>query len=183
MATVTRLMTAAEFGNLPDPGHPQELVRGVIVNMPPPKSRHGQVCGRVTYLLMTYAEQHQLGHVLSNDSGVITEQNPDTVRGADVCFYGYKKVPPGPLPSVYLDVPPDTVFEVLSPSDRWPDVHQKIAEYLHLGVSAVYVLDPKTSQVHAYFSDSPGQVLTVDDEFVGVGPLTGLRIPVERFFA
>ena len=34
-------------------------------------------------------DEHDLGHVLSNDSGVITERDPDTVRGADISFYSY----------------------------------------------------------------------------------------------
>ena len=46
MATAERPMTAAEFGRRPDPGHPEELVRGRIVAMPPPDRRHGKVCGR-----------------------------------------------------------------------------------------------------------------------------------------
>jgi hypothetical protein len=46
----------------------------------------------------------RLGHVLSNDSGVVTERDPDTVRDADVCYYPYTKVPPGPLGNDYLDV-------------------------------------------------------------------------------
>jgi Uma2 family endonuclease len=45
MATVTELLTAAEFGSRPDPGYPEELVQGRIVTMPPPTPRHGQICG------------------------------------------------------------------------------------------------------------------------------------------
>ena len=87
MATAEALLTAEEFGSRPDPGYPEELVQGRIIAMPPPKPRHGQVCKMVIRILDRYVDEHDLGHVLSNDSGVITERNPDTVRGADVAFY------------------------------------------------------------------------------------------------
>ena len=183
MASVAQLLTAAEFGNLPDPGHPQELVRGVIVDMPPPKSRHGQICGNIYFHVRNFTETRQLGHVLSNDSGVITERDPDTVRGADVCFYNYFKVPVGPLPNRYLEVPPDFVFEVLSPSDRGPETHRKVAEYLKAGVLGVYVFDPDTNRIHSYFQDAPDEVLNLEDELVGVGSLSGLRISVSAIFS
>ena len=88
MASVPQpLLTAEEFGRRPDPGYPEELVRGRIVRMPPPNRRHGQVCSRVVRVLGAYVDEQDLGHVLSNDSGVITERGPDTVRGPDVAFY------------------------------------------------------------------------------------------------
>ena len=67
-------------GRRPDPGHPEELVQGRIITMPPPQPRHGQVCVKVIRILDRYVEEHDLGQVLSNDSGVITERDPDTVR-------------------------------------------------------------------------------------------------------
>lgn len=71
MSIAQSLLTAVEFGQMPDPGHPQELVRGVIVDLPPPKIRHGQVCVRVCVLLQAHVEAKRLGHVIANDSGVI----------------------------------------------------------------------------------------------------------------
>ena len=81
MATVTQaselLMTAEEFGRRPDPGYPEELVRGRIEKVsPPPRARHGQVCSEVNRVLGNYVRQEGLGHVLSNDSGVITDAVP-----------------------------------------------------------------------------------------------------------
>jgi Uma2 family endonuclease len=183
MSIASSLLTAAEFGRLPDPGHPQELVRGVVVNRPPPKLRHGQVCGNVYHYLRIFVDQNRLGHVVPNDTGVITEQEPDTVRGMDVAFISYNKIPSGPLPKDYLKTAPDAVFEVRSPSDRWKYIHQKVAEYLDLGVPAVYVLDPDSERVHCYSLDQPDEILTRGEELVvGDGPLAGFRVPVAKLF-
>src|SRR5438105_2769078 len=69
------LLTAEQFAQRPDPGYPEELVRGRIVPMPQPNRRHGQICAKVVYILRHYTEDHDIGHVLSNDAGVITERD------------------------------------------------------------------------------------------------------------
>jgi Uma2 family endonuclease len=138
------LITAEEFGRRPDPGYPEELVRGRIVPMPPPKRRHGQVCGKIVGILSRHMDRHDLGHVLSNESGVITQRGPDTVRGPDVVFYSYARLPKGPLHDEYGPEIPELVFEVRSPGDRWPKLLEKTAEYLAAGVLCVVVLDPES---------------------------------------
>ncbi len=50
---------------------------------------------------------------IGNDAGVITERDPDTVRGADVAFYSYRRVPKDAEPEGYPDAIPEFVFEVL----------------------------------------------------------------------
>jgi Uma2 family endonuclease len=184
MATVAEtLLTAEEYARTPDPGHPTELVRGRVIAMTSPGSRHGQICNRIGRLLGNLAEEHDLGHVLNNDSGVVTTRRPDSVRGPDVAFYSFTKVPRGPLPDGYLGVPPEIVFEVLSPDDRWPKMLAKVAEYLEAGVLLVCVVDPRRSTVQLYRIDGAEPVvLANDDEFSAPEILGELRIPVRKFF-
>jgi Uma2 family endonuclease len=124
--TTPALLTAEQFAGRPDPGYPEELVRGRIEPTAVPKPRHGEICGKAVRIFGNPAEDHDLGRVISNDSGVITERGPDTVRGADVAFYSFARVPKGPLPDRYLDVPPDLIVEVVSPGDRWPILPAKV---------------------------------------------------------
>jgi Uma2 family endonuclease len=182
MTAPDKPLTAAEFSRMPDPGHPQELVRGVVVGVPPPKPRHGKICARIIAYLVAYCDANGLGHVLSNDSGVVTEQGPDTMRGPDVTFISYSKLPREADLDDYVETPPDAVFEVQSASDRWSEVLRKVAEYLKFGVSAVYVFDSEAVRIHCYFPDAPEQILTTADDFVGVGLLSGFRVPVAKFF-
>lgn len=150
--------------------------------MPPPKPRHGQVCTRVVRIVGNYSDDHDLGHVVSNDSGVITERGPDTVRGADVAFYSYDRVPRGSLPTSYLPTPPDLVFEVRSPDDRWAAVLSKVAEYLSAGVAVVAVLDPERRTIHLFEGEAPVRILSEDDELSIPSVLGEFRVAVSRFF-
>jgi len=182
MATATRLITAAEYARLPDRGVPTELVRGEIVEMNMPFPRHGQVCINIAFLLRDYLKGHNLGHVIGNDAGIITRRDPDTVRGGDVWYVSYQKMPKGPLPNDYLPVPPDIVFEVLSENDRWPRVYAKIAEYLAVGVPVVCIVDPRDETVRLYFPDDPEIVLTSADELTLPNQLPGFSVLVQRLF-
>src|SRR5262249_14522275 len=144
--------------------------------------RHGQICGQIAYLLRRFLEDHPLGHVLTNDSGVVTERDPDTVRGPDVAFYSFARVPPGPLPrGRYLDVVPEIAFEVRSPGDRWGEIQTKVGEYRRAGVNVVCVADDPTERVHV-FDDDGNHILAGDDELAFATVLPGFRVAVRRFF-
>jgi Uma2 family endonuclease len=183
MTTVaTPLLTAEEYLQLPDNGKPTELVRGRVVVMNVPTPRHGQICVKVSRLLGNFAEQHQLGHVCGNDAGIQTERNPDTMRGADVSFYSYSRVPPGPLPRGYLNVVPELVFEVRSPTDRRADVLAKVVEYLRAGVTLVVVLHEQRGTATVYHPERDEVQLVADQELDLSDVLPGFRVPVGRFF-
>ena len=150
------------------------------MNMPFP--RHGQICSKIDRFVGNYADEHKLGHVVTNDSGMATERDPDTVRGMDVAFYSYQQIPPGPLPEGYLTVPPKLVFEVRSPWRRWREILAKVAEYLNAGVEAVCVLDPGPQTAHVFYADQPTRVFGPEEDLIFPDILGDFRIPVHRFF-
>jgi Uma2 family endonuclease len=182
MATAESLMTAEEFGRMPDDGRRTELVRGSIIELPPPRSRHGKICNKVGRLLGNFADDRDLGHVLNNDSGIVTARGPDTVRGADVAFYSYERMPKDSIPETYPEVAPELVIEVRSPTDRWPDIHTKVAEYLNAGVLVVCVLDYETQSAHLAFPDRPNRTLGPDDELTFPECLPDFRVVVRSLF-
>ena len=148
-----------------------------------PKPRHGQVCNKAVRILGNFADERDLGHVLSNDTGVITERDPDTLRGADISFYSYARVPKGPLPAGDFEFPPELVIEVRSPDDRQARSIARVAEYLGADVPVVVVLDPGPLNAFVYRDDQPPIVLGPDDELTipdVLGP--DFRVVVRRFF-
>ena len=175
-ATPHRLLTAEEYGALPDDGSRTELVRGVIIEMPSPQTAHGYYCAKITRILGNFVESADTGRVVSNDSGVVTERNPDTTRGPDVAFYSYDRVPRGPLPKGYWPAP-ELVVEVRSDFDRWRAVMAKALEYLQAEVRVVAVLDPAAGQL-TVFTDDGTRVLAGDDEFTAPGVLPGFTVSV-----
>jgi Uma2 family endonuclease len=183
MATAEKLMTIEEYARLPDNGRPTELVRGRVVERNLPIPRHGQICSRVGRIIENYADEHDLGDVVGNDSGVVTERTPDSMRGPDIAFYSYARVPRGPMPARgYLDVTPELVVEVRSPDDRWAEIWEKVAEFLNAGVQIVCVLDDDTRTARLYSADQPERVLHKDEELAFPGILGDFRRRVGDFF-
>jgi Uma2 family endonuclease len=183
MATATSLMTAEQYMALPDSfDGPTELVKGELVTMPPPFPRHGEICFRIAFLLGTHLDRHATGRVLTNDPSMVTERGPDTVRGPDVAYYSFQRIPKGPLPQGLLPVAPDLVFEVRSPNDRWSELHTKVAEYLNVNVKAVCLVDDDTRTTYAFYADREPQVLKAEDDFTLPDVLGDFCVKVARFF-
>jgi Uma2 family endonuclease len=178
-----RLWTAEEYIRLPDFGFDTELFRGMIVELNRRGFRHGKRCVRIVYMITQFLNQHDVGRLTSNNAGVVTERNPDTVRGPDVAFYSYFRLPKEVEPVGYPETAPDLVMEVLSPELRWPEARERIDEYLGCGVTVVCVLDPDERKLYQYTVDHSRVALGVDDAFDVPSILPGLRIPVKKFFS
>ncbi|HET6422734.1 MAG TPA: Uma2 family endonuclease [Planctomycetaceae bacterium] len=180
-ASPMALMTAEEYLHRAPRDQPSELIRGRMVVMNPPFSAHGYWCAQITRILGNYVEEHELGRVIGNDGGVVTERDPDTVRGADVAFYSFKKVPRDSIPEGYWPTP-ELVVEVRSSDDRWPQIYKKVGEYLDAGVVVVCVVDPPTRSLHVLRADQPAQILTEADTFTLPDVLPGFAELVSRIF-
>ena len=182
-ATLERLLTAEEYGELPSRDKPTELVRGRIVEMYMPYPRHGEICMKIVEFLVLHLTANRIGRLIGNDGGVITERGPDTVRGADVAFLSYKRRPAGPLPRrSYIDETPDLVFEVLSPTDRWAEILVKVGEYLSAGVTCVCVVDEQTHTARVYTADEPEAMLNAEQELKFPTILPGFSVRVGQLF-
>jgi Uma2 family endonuclease len=182
MATVTerRLITAEEFAEMSF-DVPAELVRGEIVEMCRPDMRHGVVCGNVGVPLTLWARGIDWGLVAFNDSGVVTERNPDTVRGPDVFVISKDRLPDGRAPAGFSDLVPNLAVEVLSLWDRWKRVLEKVSEYLDRGVDEVWVVDPDKRTVQVFRPDDEPTRYGEQDEITS-SVLPGFSCRVGEFF-
>jgi Uma2 family endonuclease len=159
---------------------PCELVEGRVVPMTPPGGEHGEIELTIGAEVRAFVRRHRLGLVMVGEVGVYTHRDPDTVRAADVVFVaqpgGYRP------PAGYLDVAPDLVVEILSPSDRRGAVRRKVAEHLAAGVFRVWLVDPRTRTVQVFRSPADAVRLAMGDVLRGEGALDGFALPVGEVF-
>lgn len=181
MAIADKLLTLDEYFAISDPNQPTELVRGRIVPMNLTAKRHGITCGNIYATLREFARRTGKGRAMTNDACVITEKDPDTVRGPDVCYVSYDRLPHKSLGGKYDPSVPEVAFEVLSPSDRWVEVHEKIVELLKAGVLAVGVVDPDEQTVRMYYPDRGDTILNAN-EFLELPMIGDFRCAVSIFF-
>lgn len=147
-----------------------------------PGARRGQVCWWIATVLADFLKGRNLGQAFTNDTGIITERDPDTVRGADLAYYSFSRLPRGPAPAGYPANPPEVVFEVRSPSDSWSALIFKTGEYLKAGVSAVVLCDPDDESLHVCRPNSPPIALTTNDTLTLPEIHEEFCIPASRFF-
>ncbi len=179
MATKT-LMTSTDFWHSGSQTDGFELVRGELIPMPPPGDQHDVVCVNASFMLKTYTKRIGRGVVMSNDSGIITEKDPDSVRGVDVALYlapSWQAVPEG-----YSDLAPDLAVEVRSPSQSWSQVVAKVAEYLKMGVKLVWVIDYKVKRLTVFSPDREPETFAAENEWDGGTVLPGFHCNVAELF-
>jgi Uma2 family endonuclease len=77
---------------------------------------------------------------------------------------------------------PDFVIELRSPSDRLPDLQEKMQEYIANGAQLGWLIDPSEKRVYVY---KPGQPVTVLEDPVSVSGdpvLPGFVLPVRELW-
>ncbi len=184
-AAATRPMTAEEFYDFvhrPENADKWfELVRGEVIELPPPQKRHGRACMNIGFLLEMYVRQRRKGYVTSNDAGVILERGPDTVRGPDLAIYedaqSWEELHPK-----YGEVPPRLAVEVVSPNDKPGKLTAKIADYLASGIDLVWVIDPEERHIAVYRMGRELRIARDGDEVTGEDVLPGLTVKVSDCF-
>ncbi len=186
MATATtKLMTADEFfefANRPEnKDRFYELECGEITEMPPPGEFHGLVCALLVKVFWDYAFRTGKGYVCCNDTGLVVERDPDTVRGPDVMFFAESRQLPE-LNRKFAVRPPQLVAEVLSPNDQSGKVMRRITQFLKRGVPLVWLVDPEARNIVIYQPGKEPYLREEQEELTGEDVLPDFRCRVADFF-
>ena len=158
-----------------------ELERGEVVELSPPGKYHGFVCGNVAGILRNFTIRWQRGYVCTNDSGVIVEEDPDTVRAPDVSLFDDDESADD-MERKYPSDPPLVTVDVLSPDDRISRVVKKAMQLVARGSVLVWVVDPEAREMIVYRKDREPEFFGGDDELVFEDVLPGFRCRVSDFF-
>ncbi len=184
-ATNTTRMTADQFWDwcrLPENENRRyELNRGRVVEVPSPGCLHGVVCGWIAYLLWGYVRRRDTGRVATNDTGLLVNRNPDTLRGPDIMLFEQAHAIEQLNPR-YTDEVPRLVVEVRSPSDNFSRMMERSSQYLAHGVPLVWLVDPLERAITVFRGQEFHRVLDETDLLTGNGVLPDLSIPVAQLF-
>lgn len=177
------LITAEDFEHIAARLGPCELVRGEVITLSPGGLSHSQVTMNVSGLLWTWARRSNLGRILSGEPGVVVARGPDTVRGADVAYISYERIPQLSTMEGFIDVPPNLVVEIVGKGQGWRAMVEKAGEYLAMGVDRVWVIDPRTRQVLVFQPEAEPLALGMEDTVSDEAVLPGFTCKVVDFFA
>jgi Uma2 family endonuclease len=176
-------MTADELLRMPDDGFRYELVRGELVKMPLACAQHGYVAMQVGGRLAQYVESNKLGTVYAAGTGFQIAFNPDTVLAPDASFLRRQRKEGVGNMEGYWPGPPDLAVEVISPSDTYTEVEDKVHDWLDVGTLMVIVVNPRRETVTVYRSRTDIVILTKDEELDGQDVVPGWKLRLADVFA
>lgn len=181
MAITEKRMTADDLLRMPSDGFRYELVRGELRQMAPAGHEHGGIIVNITVPLGAHVKRQNLGKVYAAETGFYIERDPDTVRAPDVAFVRKERIADLDRKG-YFPGTPDLVVEVISPSDIYGEVEEKVAEWLIAGTELVIVVNPRQQTVKVHHSLTDITVLTVNDVLSGSDVVPDWQLPVKEIF-
>lgn len=158
-----------------------ELVDGTLVE----KSMGWQeslLAGILLHWLHSYLDSRQIGVATGADG--MTRLFADTVRGPDVAFVAWHRMPNGQIPTDPIpDLVPNFVIEVLSTSNTYAEMSRKRREYFHAGVELLWMVDHRTRTVTVFRSALDATVYSDDEIIDGGNVLPGWQVDIGELFS
>jgi Uma2 family endonuclease len=132
--------------------------------------------------LRNHLENHNLGVVTGPDG--MSRLFGDTVRGPDVSFVSWSRMPGGQLPTDPIpDLVPDFVIEILSLGNTRSEMARKRREYFQAGVRLVWMIDPRRRTVAVFTAAESVSISQEHDRIDGADVLPGWVVNLEELFA
>jgi Uma2 family endonuclease len=176
-----RTWSAEEFLSLPN-GKGYELIDGRLKEMHTgaQSSFFGlHLCG----LLADHCERPFLGWVFpAMTSYQLLLHRPNLVRRPDVSFVRAGRFPNESLPEGHIRLAPDFAAEVVSPSEPYYDIEEKVREYHQAGVRLVWIVVPPTRSVLVRRLDGTISEVLEGGELSGEDVVPGFRCRVADIF-
>lgn len=186
MDTAHRLLTYEDLFDLPDGMH-AEIVHGALIVHPSPLPRHGRAQGALS---------RAVGGPFDADDGrggpggwwilpeVDVRLDRHLIVRPDLAGWRRERLP-SPWDTRPIDVVPDWVCEILSPSNPAHDRVTKKREYARFGVPFYWIIDPhaRTLEAHALRDGVWVDAGTFDDTGVGrIAPFEAVELEVGLLF-
>ncbi len=152
-----------------------ELINGEIIEKMPGRTRNSELSLIVASLVRPFCRAHNLPCHISGEAGAYA------VEGAVVApDFAFKRTPTS---SEYPDpVPPEWAIEVISPTDKAPDIRKKRQIYLRAGI-LYWEMYPESESIDVYIPGQAMQTVEIGDS-IDMGELIpGLTINAKEVFA
>jgi Uma2 family endonuclease len=131
--------------------------------------------------LNNFLDAEHLGLATGPDG--MTRLFSDTVRGPDVAFVSWARLPGGRVPTKPVpDLVPNFVIEVLSIGNTYAEMSRKRREYFHAGVELLWMVDHRARTITVFRSAQDSTVLTEGQIVDGGTVLPGWQVNIADLF-
>jgi len=183
VAAPRKVWSEAELQALPEDGYTHELVDGEIVMSPKNDSFHGDICTRLSAVLVPFVETSRLGAIWDSSTGF--RMNNLNVRAPDISFVsrarlkaqGFRRSTRRFFPGA-----PDLAVEVLSPNNTRKEIDERLKDFFSSGTRLAWIIDPDAQRVEICRSLTERRWISGEDFLEGEDLLPGFRYPIADFF-
>ncbi len=178
----THPKTREDLDRLGAAGERKELIDGELREKAAVSQRHGEIEIQLTIPLGSHVLSNGLGRIYPSDTQFTVARDPDTVLIPDLAFVRADRVPPEADRWHIAPFAPDLAVEVISPSDRYVEVMEKIERYGRAGVPLVWLVDPRRRVVEVHAAGRPPITLHESETLDGGEVLPGFALLVAEIF-
>lgn len=160
MSTKAKNLTFEEWMALPETKQRYEIVDGVLLMPPAPTADHQWIMLEISVRLRSFVKERDLGVVLPAPVDLLIQREPLRTRQPDILYLSADKTGIRGRDQLqglqFLEIPPDLVVEVLSPSNTSRDVEDKLRDYGRIGVREAWLvnLEDETIEVLRLSADT-----------------------------
>lgn len=153
-----------------------ELVDGKIKRMGWNNIIHARLVSWLSRIIGNWASESGWGIILGGDAGIRTKR-ANTARGADVVCISFERYAKVGEKGKVIDLGPELIIEVMSPSNTWNDINDKLAEYFDLDAGEVWVVSPDHRKITVFDTEKSSRSYTAaDDERLTSQQLPGFEL-------
>jgi Uma2 family endonuclease len=153
-----------------------ELIDGEIIEVPS-NPYSSEIAALIIHALLSFVLGRKLGRVTGEGAGYIVagrRLSPDVAfvsaaRQEQLAREGYNPIAP------------DLAVEVVSPTDKQPEIRRKLAIYAEGGV-LVWLVYPEQRRVEIYAPDQPVEIMFEGNVLSGGTALPGFSLPLADIF-
>ena len=132
---------------LPEMKQRYEIIDGVLSMPPAPTPSHQWFTLEISVRLRSFVNERDLGVVLAAPVDLLIQRAPLRTRQPDILYLSAERTGirgPAELRGLqFLEIPPDLVVEVLSPSNTRRDIESKLEDYRRIGVEECWLVSPE----------------------------------------
>jgi Uma2 family endonuclease len=153
---------------------------GEILVMTPANSRTSKMNMRIGRLLDEWAEEDGRGVAFDSSGGFTL---PDgSMRNPDASWVENSRwqALTDSQQSSFAPLCPDFILELRSPSDKLPEAHAKMHQWIANGAHVAWLIDPIERAVTVYRPGEQPEVLTHPTSVQGSGPIAGFELVMVR---
>jgi Uma2 family endonuclease len=156
---------------------------GEIILVAPAGAESDHRNAEIIYHLQAWAKKKRQGKVFGPSAAFILPSG--AIRSPDAAWISQAKLDPirREQKRRFLQVTPEFVVEVMSPRDRLPQVHRKMAEWIAAGVELAWLIDADKETVHIHRPGRTVEKRTGLTMLAGEGPVAGFRLPLRDVWA